>query len=161
MNPLRYCGLPALFADPQRRFHGADMIGRGAAASADQWDASRHEFSRVARHVLRRTEIDIPAFDRARHTGVWLRCQGQGSRGSYSLDGIQHGHRANAAVDAEDVDVPFGQSRREGFGVCAIEAVAIFVNRDLGDDWNLRIYVAAGEDGLMQLFEVAEGFEHQ
>ena len=51
--------------------------------------------------------------------------------------------------------------RAAAFDLGAIEAVAIFVNRDLGDDWNLRIYVAAGEDGLMQLFEVAEGFEHQ
>ena len=53
----------------------------------------------------------------------------------------------------------------ESFGVGAIQAIAVFVNRDLGDDGNLRIrlriHVAAGEHGLMQLFQVAKRFEHQ
>ena len=137
------------------------MIGRGAAASADQLHAGRHEFSRVARHVFRRTEIDIPSFHRARHARVRLRGQGQGSHRSHPLDRVQHRHRPHAAVDAEYVDVPLREARGKGLGVGAIKAIPVFVNRDLGDDGNLCIHVAAGEHGLMQLFNVAEGFEHQ
>ena len=161
MNRLRNRRFAARFAHSQRGFHGADMVRRGAAASANQLHARGHEFSRVARHVFRRAEIDIPSFDRARHAGIRLCGQGQGSHRPHALDRVQHRDRSHAAVDAEHIDIPFRQAGGKGLGVGAIEAVAVFVDRDLGDDGNLRIHVAAGEHGLMQLFDVAEGFEHQ
>ena len=74
---------------------------------------------------------------------------------------FQHRHRPHTAIDAEYVHLPFRQPRRKGLGVGAVEAVAVFVDRDLGDEGKLRIHVAASQHGLVQLFEVAEGFEHQ
>src|SRR5206468_10364940 len=42
-----------------------------------------------------------------------------------------------------------------------VEAVAIFVDGDVGHDWNLRRGLTAGKDCLMDLFEVSEGFQHE
>ena len=137
------------------------MIWCRSAASADKLDSGRCEFSRIARHVFRRTEIDIASFHRARHAGIRLRGQGQGSRGSHPLDRVQHGDRSHAAVDAEHVNVPLRQAGGEGLRVGTVEAVAVFVDRDLSDDRNLRVHVAAREHSLMQFFEVSEGFEHE
>ena len=86
---------------------------------------------------------------------------GQGSGGAHAFDGVEHGDRPDAAVDAGHVDVPLRQPGGKGFGVGTVEAVAVFIDRDLRDDGNIRIDIAAGEHGLMQLFEVAKGFEHQ
>src|SRR5450755_462795 len=161
MNRLRDSGFTAGFAYSQGGLHGTDVIGRGAAASTDQLDTGGNEFSGIAGHVFRRAQVDVASFNRARHTGVGLRGERQGSHGTHALDGVEHGDRSYAAIDAEYVDLPFGQAGGESFRVGAVEAVAVFVNGDMGDDGNLEIYVAAGEHRLMQFFEVAEGFQHK
>src|ERR1017187_4002403 len=137
------------------------MIGSGSAASANQLDPGSHKFSRVARHVFRGAEINIPPFNGARHAGVRLRGQRQGSDGPNSLDGVQHGDRPDTAVDAKHVDIPFRQPGGKSLRIRTVEAVAVFINRDLGNDGKLRIHIAAGEYRLVQLFDVAKGFQHQ
>ena len=102
-------------ADPQGRLHDADVVGRGAAASADQAHSRSHEFARVTRHVFRRAQIDVAAFDRARHAGIGLGRQRQGSEGAHPLDRVQHGHRADAAIAADDVGTPAFNPGRESF----------------------------------------------
>src|SRR2546429_2132832 len=125
------------------------MIRRGSAASADQLYAGSHEFSRVARHVFRRAEIDIPSLDRARHAGVRLGGQGKSSDCSHAFNRVQHRDWPYAAVDADYVDVPFREAGGKSLRGGAIEAVPIFVDRHLGDDWDVRIHVAAREYGLV------------
>jgi len=137
------------------------MFRRSTAASADELHPRRHKFPRVACHVFRRTKIDVAALNRPRHAGVRLRRQRQGSHRPHPLDGVEHRHRSHAAVDAKHIDFPFRQARGEGLGIGSIQAIAVFVNRDLGDDGNLRVYVAAGQHRLMHLFEIAEGLKHQ
>ncbi len=60
-----------------------------------------------------------------------------------------------------DVHVPFRQACAKCFRVGAVEAVSVFIDRDMRNDRNLRIHIAAGEDGLMQFFEIAKSLEHQ
>src|SRR5437660_10613493 len=105
------------------------MIRRGSAASADQLYASSHEFSRVARHVFRRAEIDIPSLDRARHAGVRLGGQGKSSDCSHAFNRVQHRDRPYAAVDADYVDVPFREAGGKGLRIGALHTVAVTVNQ--------------------------------
>ena len=52
-----------------------DVLRRRAAAAADQPHARGDEAPRVRRHVFRRTQIEVAAFDVARLAGVGLRRQ--------------------------------------------------------------------------------------
>src|ERR1700687_4332256 len=101
MNSLRNGALAARIAHPQGRLHGANMVRCGAAASADELNSGGDEFARVTRHILWRTEINIAAFNGARHARVWLRSQGQGSQGADALDCVEHGDRSDAAINAK------------------------------------------------------------
>src|SRR6267154_4836489 len=113
MNSLRNGAFAARIAHPQGRFHGANMVRCGAAASTDELNSGGDEFSRITRHVLWRTEIYIAAFNGARHARVRLRSQGQGSQGAAALNRVEHGDRTDAAVNAKHIDVPFREPRRE------------------------------------------------
>ena len=145
----------------QRRFHRANMIRCGAAASADQLHARRHELARVTRHIFGRAQINVAALDRARHAGVGLGSERQGSGGSQTLDRVEHGNRANAAIDPGDVYVPFRQASAKSFRVRAVEAVPIFVDGDVRDDRNFWIHVTTREHGLPQLFKVSKRLKHE
>ena len=46
-------------------------------------------------------------------------------------------------------------------GVGAVEAIAVFVDRDLRHHRQLGIHIAGRQHGLMQFLEVAEGFQDQ
>ena len=138
------------------------VLGRGAAATADQAHADVHEVVHEVRHVLRRAQIDVAAFDRARNAGIRLRRQRRGSDGANALQGVQHGHRTYAAVAANDVGAPGFQLRAVVLGTGSVEAVAVFVDGDLRHDRQLGIDVARRQDRLMQLLEIAEGLQdHQ
>ena len=137
------------------------MVRRRAAASADQPYSRGHELARVTRHVLGRTQIDIAAFDRSRHAGIGLGGQRQGSESPHPLDYIQHGHRADAAIAADHVGTPAFNAWRETLRSRTVKTISVFVDGDVGDHWDLGIYVASGQNRLVKLFDVAEGFQHQ
>src|SRR5438270_13734145 len=92
-----------------RRLHHTNVLRRSSAAAAYEPDSSGHELARIARHVLGRAEIDISSFDVPRHASVRHR----GQRGSrhlpQPLDGIEHRHWTNTAIDANDISSPLGQ----------------------------------------------------
>ena len=79
--------------------------------------------------------------------------------GAHALQGIQHGHRTDAAVDADDVGSPGFQLLAVVLGARAVEAVAVFVDGDLRHHRQLRIHLAGGQDRLVQFFQVAEGLQ--
>ena len=58
----------------------ADVLRRRPAAAADEAHAAVDEAPRVRRHVLGRTQIDVPPFDLARPAGVGLRRELDASR---------------------------------------------------------------------------------
>ena len=53
------------------------------------------------------------------------------------------------------------QPGSESFRVGTIQAVAVFVNRDLRHQWNFGSHILGREHGLMQLFEIPESFQDQ
>src|SRR5258708_20159349 len=87
------------------------MVGSGSTASANNASTGRDELPRIAGHVLRRAEVDVSTFDRARDACIRLGGQRQGTDGMNALDGVQHGHRTHATVAADDVGAPFFQPR--------------------------------------------------
>ena len=74
---------------------------------------------------------------------------------------VQHGDWPDAAVAADHVGAPRLQLRPVVLGTGAVEAVAVFIDRDLRHDRQLGIHVARRENRLMQLFQVSEGFKDQ
>src|SRR5262249_21273472 len=52
------------------RLHHANMLRRSSATAADKTDTGGDKLARVTRHVLRGTEVDVSAFDVARHACV-------------------------------------------------------------------------------------------
>ncbi len=145
-------------------FHGqrdlTDVFGCRAAAAPDQAHAAGDEAARVRRHVLGRTQVDVPALDVARLAGVGLRRQGHAARRGEAFDGLEHRRRADAAVDAHDVGAAGHQGRAELLRRRAVEAVAVFLGRDQGHDRQLADG-AHGVHGGGGLVPVAEGLEHQ
>ena len=99
------------------------------------------------------TERGMPAFGCADKR--------QGSGGPHALDGVQHGHRTHAAVATDDVRAPLFQPRRKGLRIGTIQAVAVFVDRDLHDQWQFRAHILGRQHGLMEFLQVSEGFQHQ
>ena len=161
MSNFGMCGVGARFPDAESRLHGADVIGGGSAASAHQLDAGSDKFFGVIRHVLWRTQINVAALDGAGHAGIGLGGERQGSGVAHAFDGVEHGYRPDTAIDAENIDIPFGEAGGKVLRVGAVEAVSILVNGDLGDDGHVGVDLAAGEHSLMQFFHIAEGFEDQ
>src|SRR5258708_38943529 len=68
--------------------------------------------------------------------------------------------RTDAAVAPDRVRAPLGGALGEGFGACAVETVAFFVDGGLGHDGKPRGGLARGQECLVQLFQVTEGFKH-
>src|SRR5581483_7808877 len=78
-----------------------------------------------------------------------------------ALDGFQHGRRTDAAVAADYVGAPVRQLGPESLRARAVEAIAVFINRDLGHDGDVGVDFARGPDRLAQLVQVAEGLQDQ
>ena len=106
------------------------MIGRGAAAAAHNLRSGRNRLARKAGHVLRRAEIDIAPFHRARHAGIGHGRDGQRGRGAHGFDGGQHGRWTSGAVHAHGVRAPLGKQRGGLLRRRSIQAVAFIVHRD-------------------------------
>ncbi len=78
-----------------------------------------------------------------------------------AFDHVQHGHRAHAAIAPDDVDTPALNPRRKALRRRAVQTVAVFVDRDLGHDWNFGIHLAGSQNRLVKLLDIPEGFEHE
>ena len=77
-----------------------DVLRRRPAAAADEAHAAVDEAPRVRRHVLGRTEIDVPAFDLARLAGVGLRGELDRRDARHPLDRFEHRRRARRCSSA-------------------------------------------------------------
>ncbi len=119
----------------QERLHDVDVVGRGTTAPADQAHPNIHKPSGVLGHVLRRAEIDVATFHRARHAGVRLSRQRCGGDGTHPLERVQHGHRTDAAVASHHIGAPRFNLRTIVLGGRSIQAIAVFVDGDLRHDW--------------------------
>src|ERR1700733_11480427 len=106
------------------------MVGRGSAAAAYDPGPGGHELASIARHIFRRTQIDVSAFHGPRNAGIRLSGKRQGSERSHTLDCLQHGNRTHTAVTTDYVGAPIFQSRSEGSRIGAIEAIAVFIDRN-------------------------------
>ena len=137
------------------------MFGGRPAAAAHHAHTRSHKLASVAGHVLGRAKIDVPALHRARHSGVRLCGQWQDADRTHALDGVQHCHRAHAAIAAKDVGAPFGEPGRESFRSGTVQAVTVFVDGDLSNDRDLRVYIPSRQDCLVELLKVAEGLQDQ
>src|SRR5580704_16524811 len=109
------------------------MVGSRPAAPSHDSSSRRNELARITRHVLWRAEINVPPLHGTWNTRIRLRGQGQGTESSHALDGVEHGHRTHAAVTANYVCTPILEARCESCRVGTIQAVAVFVDRNLHD----------------------------
>ncbi len=126
--------VPPRFAYAQGGLHGANMFRRRAAASAHQAHSGRDKLARVAGHVFRRAQIDVASFDERGHAGVGLRRERQGSRRrarARSRRAWPPDRRCNCSRSRRRPSRQACGSKVSGVG--AVEAVAVFVNGDLGD----------------------------
>jgi hypothetical protein len=148
-----------------QRVHGMgnlpDVVGRRAAATADQPDARPDEPPGVGRHVVRRAEIQVAAVDVARLAGVGHRGQ-QGTRHRLgeAFDGVEHRGGADAAVDPEHVGAKLHQLRPELLHRRAVQGVAILGGGQHRDDRPIA-HTADGPDRRADLVDVAEGLEDE
>jgi hypothetical protein len=78
-----------------------------------------------------------------------------------ALEGVKHRYRANGTVATKHVDTEVLDAHGELLWFGTVEAVAVVVNCDLGDDWESRSDFSGGEHGLMQFINEAEGFEDE
>ena len=137
------------------------MLRSGSAAAAHQRHAYADKLLRVIRHIFGRAQIDVPSLNVARHAGVGLRRKRSRRHRANPLHGVEHGNRADAAIAADDVGAPLLQLRAVVLGAGAIEAVAVFIDGHLRHDRQLWIDLARGEQGLVQLLQIAEGFQNE
>src|SRR5579863_7908845 len=125
----------ARFSHAQRGLHYTNVIRSRPAAASYQANPGGGKLTRIARHVFRRTKINVAAFHRPRDAGVRLRCQGQGSDRSHALDPLQHCHRSHATVAPDNIRAPLRQPRSKSLRSRAVKAVGIFINRYLRHYW--------------------------
>ncbi len=142
-------------------FMHVNVVGRGAAATADEANADIDELLGVTRHVLRRAEIDIASLDRARHAGVGLRRKRGSGHGAHALQCIEHGHRTDAAVAADDVGAPFFQLRTVVLGAEPSRQLPSSSMVTWATTGRCGIHLASGQNRLMQLFQIAEGLQDE
>ena len=143
----------------QESLHDMNVVGRGATATTNQAHTDIDESSGIFRHVLGRAEINISPFHRARHAGIGLRRERGRSHGAHAFKCVQHGHRPDAAIASHDVGAPSFDLRSVVLGGGPVQAVAVLVDGDLCHHRQLGIHIASGKDGLMQLFQIPEGFQ--
>ena len=128
--------------------HRADVVGRGAATSADELHAGANEFAREAGHVLRRAEIDVTAVYVARHAGIGHGDQRKLGNGAHALDRREHCGRAGGTVDADGICAGACETRRGDVRWCAVETVGVFIHGHHGQQRNVRSYLPGRVDGL-------------
>ena len=136
------------------------MLGRGAATSADELHAELVHAARVDAEVLGGRHVDEALVDAARKACVGERPHGEAGR-EHRLRGLEHVHRAVAAVDADDARAPLLHEATDFGGGRAVGHAAVLVDRSRADDRDLR---AARGDGALdrdaQLVRLAKRLDH-
>ena len=141
--------------------HLARVIRRRAAAAADQAHAGGDEAPRVGRHVLRRREIDVAAFDVARPSGVRLHRRGAPSVRS-AIRSIVSSIAAGPTLQFRPMtSAPSASSSAANCSGGVPSAVApsspVVICATIG-----RVRDGAdAADGGAELGDVAEGLEHE
>src|SRR5207253_11247663 len=79
---------------------------------------------------------------------------------AHLLDRVQNDRWANSAVQSDHIGAPFVELRRENFRGRAEGSVAVDLNRDLRNDWQIA-KLAHRPDRLLQFRNVRESFEHE
>ncbi len=143
------------------RAHGANVVGRGSAAAADDLRAGGDGFAGEAGHVFRRAEVDVAALDGAGHAGIGH--GGEGKRGGFAhgLNGGEHGGRAGGAVDADGACAPLGEQGGGLLGRGAVEAVAFVVDGDHDQHGQMGGHFARGDESFAGLVERGHGFDDE
>ena len=167
---LRGCALEHLSGgwlcrEPRPRA-SADFITRMCSGVVPQHPptsahARRDKLARITRHVLRRAEINISALDRARHAGIRLRGQRQGSQRTHALHGVQHCHRTDAAIAADDVRAPLFQPWGKGFRVEPSRQLPSSSMVTCATRGIFGLDIPRGQHRLVKLFQIAESFEDE
>src|SRR5438874_13823988 len=114
------------------------MVWSSSAAAANKAYPGSNKFTRVTRHVFRRTQIDVAAFNASWDSCIGLGRKWEVGNAADALNCLQHGHRAYAAIAANHVGSPFGCFERKSFGAGAVQAVSIFINGRLSYHLEMR-----------------------
>ncbi len=141
--------------------HGADVQGRGAAASADHPRSGRDHPGRVFRHVRGRGEVDETLAHAARQTGIGLDDDRQfpGLR-QHLLEDVVQGARAHRAVGADGLDGQFAQRADHGGGGAPEERHPVIGERHLGHDRQVG-QRADGQYRLLHLHGIGKGLHDE
>jgi hypothetical protein len=141
--------------------HGVDVLGRGAAAAADDLGACLHEMPGIARHVLGARHVHAAPAHVARHAGVRLRRQLLTRVRHHLLDRVENDLRPHRAIQADDVGAETVERACDVFGGRAVWGETISADRHLRHDRQRRIHLACRGDRLTDLVQVAEGLEDE
>ena len=139
-----------------------DVLGRGAAAAADNFHAGQHEPPRVLGHIFGRAQVQIPPLDGDRQSCVRHGAERLARIGGHLFDGLERHARPGGAIQPHDVHRPFVQRAREIFGGRAVPQPPIILDTDLGDHRNVVARrFARREYRFAQLVQIAECFKNQ
>ncbi len=145
----------------QRRAHGADVHGRGAAAAAQQAGAVVQEAARLAGEVFRAGWVIEAPFHPLRETGVGHDAHAEFGRvGVERLQRAQHGRRADGAVHAHQVGPGSLKLRRSHVRRDAVVGQAVLGKGKRGDDGQVA-HLARHLHGERQLVQFDKGLEEQ
>ena len=146
---------------PNRRAHGADVVGRRPAAAAHNLRSGGNGLAREAGHILRRAQVDVAPLDGPRHAGVGHGGQRQRGGPAHGLDGGQHRSRAGGAVHPDRSRAPFRQQRRGLSGRRAVQAVALVVHRHHHQYRQIGRRLSGSFQRLVCLIQRGHGLDNQ
>jgi hypothetical protein len=135
------------------------VLGRGAAAAAHDLRAALHEVPRVGGDVLGARHVHAPAPHLARHAGVGHRRELPPRRRRHLLHGLEDRLRADRAVEADHVGPPAVERAGDVGGRGPIRGAQVGPDGHLGEHGHGGVDVARGEDGLLDLVQIAERLE--
>ena len=139
----------------------ADVLGRRAAAAADDPRAGVEEAGHGVGEVLRAGGVDELARHALRQAGVGddAACQ-TGRRAAHLRQRVEADLRADAAVDADRVDAGLRERGRRGLRAGAVDGDQVLAEGHLGDDRQVGQRLGL-LDADQQLAQVAERLEQQ
>ena len=138
-----------------------DVLGRRAAAAADELRAGLNEVARVARHVLGARHVHRAPRDIAWHAGVRLRAQLPLRHRGHALDRLEDRLRPHRAIEADDIRAPLVERARDILGRRAEGRESVLADRHLRDHRRRERELARRGERLLDLAKVAEGLEEK